>query len=175
MKTNKIIDSALDGVLFIDEAYTLSQGGNQDYGREAIATLLKRMEDDRDRLIVVLAGYGKEMRTFIDSNPGLKSRFNRYINFPDYSSEELMDILKLYLSRQQYVLSTEAEEFVKTYLSNVISEKRIGFGNARFVRNLFEKTIEQQANRLAEAIDCDEETLKLIDKEDILKGIEHLS
>lgn len=175
VKTNKIIDSALDGVLFIDEAYTLSQGGNQDYGREAIATLLKRMEDDRDRLVVVLAGYGKEMRTFIDSNPGLKSRFNRYINFPDYSSEELMDILKLYLSRQQYVLSNEAEEFVKTYLSNVISEKRTGFGNARFVRNLFEKTIEQQANRLAEAIDCDEETLKLIDKEDILKGIEHLS
>ena len=86
-----------------------------------------------------------------------------------------MDILKLYLSKQQYVLSTEAKEFVKTYLSNVISEKRTGFGNARFVRNLFEKTIEQQANRLAEAIDCDEETLKLIDKEDILKGIEHLS
>ncbi len=102
VKTNKIIDTALDGVLFIDEAYTLAQGGSQDYGHEAIATLLKRMEDNRDRLIVVLAGYGSEMKTFIESNPGLRSRFNRYINFPDYTPNELLEIFQSYLVKQQY-------------------------------------------------------------------------
>lgn len=174
VKTNKIIDSALDGVLFIDEAYTLSKSGNQDFGYEAIATLLKRMEDNRDRLIVILAGYEKEMKSFIDSNPGLRSRFNRYINFPDYSSEELMDIFELYLKKKQYVLSADAAEYVKSFMSNIISDKQKDFGNARFVRNLFEKTIEQQANRLVEVTEYDKETLKLIEKEDILKSIEHM-
>ena len=92
VKTNKIIDSALDGVLFIDEAYSLISGGENDFGKEAIATLLKRMEDNRDRLIVILAGYTKNMKDFIDSNPGLQSRFNRYIEFPDYSAGELLQI-----------------------------------------------------------------------------------
>ena len=132
VKTNKIIDSALDGVLFIDEAYTLAQGGGQDYGHEAIATLLKRMEDHRDRLVVILAGYENEMKMFIDSNPGLKSRFNRYINFPDYSAEELMDIFEMYLQKQQYELSLDAKEFAKMFLSHVFSQKQIDFGNARF-------------------------------------------
>lgn len=175
IKTNKIIDSALDGVLFIDEAYTLAQAGTQDYGHEAIATLLKRMEDNRDRLVVVLAGYGEEMKMFIDSNPCLKSRFNRYINFPDYSAEELMAIFKLYLKKQQYELSSEALNFTKSYLSKVVSEKQIDFGNARFVRNLFEKTIEQQANRLADVTEFDKRILKVIEKEDIIKGIERMS
>lgn len=95
VKTNKIIDSALDGVLFIDEAYSLVQGGGNDYGQEAISTLLKRMEDDRNRLIVVLAGYSEDMKRFIDSNPGLQSRFNRYIHFSDYSADELKQIFML--------------------------------------------------------------------------------
>ena len=175
MKTNKIIDSALDGVLFIDEAYTLAQGGNQDFGHEAIATLLKRMEDNRDRLVVVLAGYEKEMKMFIDSNPGLKSRFNRYFNFLDYSSEELMDIFELYLNKQQYELSLDAASFVKLYFSKVVLEKKVDFGNARFVRNLFEKTIEQQANRLVEVTEYNRSILKVIQKEDIIKGIERMS
>lgn len=123
VKTNKIIDSAIDGVLFIDEAYTLAQGDNQDYGREAIATLLKRMEEDRSRLIVILAGYGDEMKNFIDSNPGLRSRFNRYINFPDYSADELFQIFQTYLDKQRYSLSDEAEAELRSYMSNVVDAK----------------------------------------------------
>lgn len=171
IKTNKIIDNALDGVLFIDEAYTLAQGGAQDYGREAIATLLKRMEDNRDRLVVILAGYEKEMKMFIDSNPGLKSRFNRHIYFQDYSSEDLMKIFELYLRKQQYELSSNANDFLQKYFSNVVSKKTADFGNARFARNLFEKTIEQQANRLANAPEYSKETLKIINKEDIMNVI----
>lgn len=94
VKTNKIIDSALDGILFIDEAYSLVDGGNSDYGKAAISTLLKRMEDDRERLVVILAGYTDDMKRFIDSNPGLQSRFNRYIEFPDYSADELFQIFE---------------------------------------------------------------------------------
>ena len=101
VKTNKIIDEALDGVLFIDEAYSLL-GGENDFGAEAIATLLKRMEDDRDRLVVILAGYSKEIKDFIESNPGLQSRFNRYIQFDDYTSDDLIEIFKLSLRKSQY-------------------------------------------------------------------------
>lgn len=100
-KTNAKIDESLDGVLFIDEAYTLV-GGQNDYGSEAIATLLKRMEDDRDRLVVILAGYTNEIKEFIDSNPGLQSRFNRYIQFDDYSTEELTEIFKRNLRKSRY-------------------------------------------------------------------------
>lgn len=149
VKTNKIIDSALDGVLFIDEAYSLVNGSSNDYGSEAISTLLKRMEDDRKRLVVILAGYDKEMKTFIDSNPGLQSRFNRYIDFPDYSSEELFEIYKKNLDKHQYALDAEAEVQVKKLIRNAVLNKDENFGNARFVRNLFERTLENQATRLA--------------------------
>lgn len=149
VKTNKIIDSALDGVLFIDEAYSLVQGGNNDYGMEAISTLLKRMEDDRDRLVVILAGYSAEMKTFIDSNPGLQSRFNRYIHFEDYSVNELIEIYESYLDKYDYKLCPEAKTKLQTVIEKAVSEKDCNFGNARYVRNLFEKTLENQANRLS--------------------------
>ena len=174
VKTNKIIDSALDGVLFIDEAYTLAQGGSQDYGHEAIATLLKRMEDDRDRLIVILAGYGSEMKTFIDSNPGLRSRFNRYINFPDYTSKELLAIFQQYLKKQQYMLSESALRQTINFLTQEVAKGKSDFGNARFVRNLFEKAITQQANRLANIENCDKDLLKRIEEEDIIRSIERM-
>lgn len=106
VKTNKIIDSALDGVLFIDEAYSLVQnGGGNDFGLEAIATLLKRMEDNRDRLVVILAGYSDEMKQFIDSNPGLQSRFNRYTHFEDYSADELTSIYEFNLAKFDYQMT----------------------------------------------------------------------
>ena len=149
VKTNKIVDKALDGVLFIDEAYALNQGGSEDYGKEAIATLLKRMEDNRDRLVVILAGYTDEIEQFINSNPGLRSRFNRYICFPDYSAEELFDIFLLQTQKNDYVLSEEARDCLKKHFEAKIAQKSKDFGNARYVRNLFEKTIEMQANRLA--------------------------
>ena len=108
LKTDTVIQQALDGVLFIDEAYSLvPEGGNgSDYGQEAIATLLKRMEDYRDRLVVIIAGYKDEMQRFIDSNPGLQSRFNRYIDFPDYSGKELTEIFKMYMKKNQYSVLT---------------------------------------------------------------------
>lgn len=174
VKTNKIIDTALDGVLFIDEAYTLAQGGSQDYGHEAIATLLKRMEDNRDRLIVVLAGYGSEMKTFIESNPGLRSRFNRYINFPDYTPNELLEIFQSYLDKQQYVLSESALTQTANFLTKEVGKGKNDFGNARFVRNLFEKAITQQANRLANIESCDKDMLKRIEEEDIIKSIQRI-
>lgn len=149
VKTNKVIDSALDGVLFIDEAYSLVTGSGNDYGNEAIATLLKRMEDNRDRLIVILAGYGNEMKQFIDSNPGLQSRFNRYIHFPDYNAGELLQIFARYAKKNDYDISAEAQEKLKSLLEDAVNNKDKNFGNGRFVRNLFEKTLERQANRLS--------------------------
>ena len=158
MKTNKIIDSALDGVLFVDEAYTLV-GGQNDYGKEAIATLLKRMEDDRDRLIVILAGYSKEMEDFINSNPGLRSRFNRYILFPDYTPSELFDIFQLNATKNEYVISEEANQYLKKKLDIVVQNKQKDFGNARYIRNYFELAIEHQANRLASELNLTPEKL----------------
>ena len=149
IKTNKVIDSALDGVLFIDEAYTLSRNSEGDYGQEAIDTLLKRMEDDRDRLVVIIAGYTNEIRNFVNSNPGLSSRFNRYIDFPDYTEEELAEIFKSLLSKYDYVMNYDAEVAMKKRIATAVREKDDHFGNGRYVRNLFEKVIEKQANRLA--------------------------
>jgi SpoVK/Ycf46/Vps4 family AAA+-type ATPase len=167
-KTNAIIDSALDGVLFIDEAYSLVQGGQGDYGKEAISTLLKRMEDDRDRLVVILAGYSKEMDDFINSNSGLQSRFNRYIEFPDYSSEELLQIFDFIIKKNEFVLTDEASNLVKEVIAKAVANKNNNFGNARYIRNLFEKVITQQANRIATAENISNEVLSKIEAVDII-------
>lgn len=167
VKTNKIIDSALDGVLFIDEAYSLVQGGGNDYGKEAIATLLKRMEDDRDRLIVILAGYDNEMKLFIDSNPGLQSRFNRYIHFSDYNAEELTAIFKLNLKKFDYELTNDAEQKISHLFSYAVSHKDQNFGNGRYARNVLEKTLENQATRLATVSEITEQMLRTIEEHDI--------
>ncbi len=167
VKTNKIIDSALDGVLFIDEAYSLISEGQNDYGKEAIATLLKRMEDDRSRLVVILAGYSAEMQKFIDSNPGLQSRFNRYIEFPDYSAEELYQIFERSTKNYDYTIDSETGSVLRMYLDDAVAHKDKNFGNARFVRNLFEKTIERQANRLSTEVDLTNEKLTQIIAEDL--------
>lgn len=167
IKTNKIVDSALDGVLFIDEAYSL-MGGGLDYGKEAISTLLKRMEDDRDRLIVILAGYTDEMKMFIDSNPGLQSRFSRYIEFEDYSEDELIQIFLNNLERYDYSITNEAIEKLRLLISKAIINKDRNFGNARWIRNIFEKTLENQANRLATEGNISKEALITIIEDDIL-------
>ena len=167
VKTNKIIDSALDGVLFIDEAYSLVQGAKEDFGQEAISTLLKRMEDDRNRLIVILAGYGLEMKTFIDSNPGLQSRFNRYIHFPDYSAKELEQIFLLSAKKNQYTLGDDAIVKLEETMASAVEHKDKNFGNARFVRNLFEKSIQNQAMRLSSRPDITEDVLSKLEAEDL--------
>ena len=150
-KTDSVVAKALDGVLFIDEAYSLvpEGGAGNDYGQEAISTILKRMEDYRDRLVVIVAGYKDEMQRFINSNPGLQSRFNRYIDFPDYTGGELTDIFKMYMKKNQYAVSKETEAYLKTRFDYVVEHKDRNFGNARFARNVFEKSIQAQANRLA--------------------------
>ena len=167
VKTNKIIDSALDGVLFIDEAYTLVKGGKEDFGAEAIATLLKRMEDDRDRLVVILAGYTDEMRAFIESNPGLRSRFTRTIESPDYTAEELEVIFLHLAERNQYVLTTNAMRALRARLAEAVAAKDRTFGNGRFARNLFERAIERQATRLADVPDLSSEALEQLAEADI--------
>jgi type VII secretion ATPase EccA len=167
VKTNKIIDSALDGVLFIDEAYSLVGGGESDYGKEAIATLLKRMEDDRERLVVILAGYTKDMKQFIDSNPGLQSRFNRYIEFPDYTSNELYQIFALSLKKYDYHVTDDAKVALLHFFEDAVAHKDANFGNGRFVRNIFEKVLEHQANRLASESNLTTERLSEITIEDL--------
>lgn len=171
VKTNNIIDSALDGVLFIDEAYSLVDGGSSDYGKEAIATLLKRMEDDRDRLVIILAGYTNDMKRFIDSNPGLQSRFNRYIEFPDYSSDELFQIFMSNAKKYDYNLSDETQVFLRQVFDDVFANKERNFGNGRYVRNLFEKVLENQANRLTTIADISADVLASIEIEDIQKAL----
>lgn len=168
MKTNRVIDKAINGVLFVDEAYMLSEGGTNDYGKEAIATLLKRMEDDRERLVVILAGYSQNMERFLDSNPGLRSRFTRKIIFPDYSPAELVEIFKHFCKNNGYILEPEAEK----HLLNLMMRKTVSLdvrsGNARFARNIFETAIQNQATRLAGNINNVDE-LKLIQKCDLPK------
>lgn len=166
VKTNKIIDKALDGVLFIDEAYSLIAQG-EDFGQEAVASLLKRMEDDRDRLIVILAGYTEEMEEFINSNPGLRSRFNRYIFFPDYSAEELAEIFFSMAMKHEYTMSDEVKQFIINKLEDVVANKPKDFGNARYVRNLFERVVQSQANRLAKESNLSKGMLTEITIEDI--------
>ena len=172
VKTNKVIDSALDGVLFIDEAYSLIGAGNQDYGKEAIATLVKRMEDDRDRLVVILAGYEEEMQRFIDSNPGLRSRFNRYIHFEDYTADELKLIFLRMVEQYDYVLQTEGEDVLVNHFEQCVASRGNDFGNARYVRNLFERTIKAQAVRLASHDEADKAQLSNITADDITAAIE---
>lgn len=167
-KTNAKIDEALDGVLFIDEAYTLSEGGQGDFGQEAINTLLKRMEDDRNRLIVILAGYSNEIQHFIDSNPGLQSRFNRYIHFDDYSYEELLRIFLFNLCKNDFKITQDAFVAVSSAIQEQLVNKDSKFGNARYVRNMFETIIMKQANRLASSKrNSSKEELMLITKEDV--------
>ena len=171
-KTDSVIAKALDGVLFIDEAYSLvpEGGAGNDYGQEAISTILKRMEDYRDRLVVIVAGYKGEMQRFIDSNPGLQSRFNRYIDFPDYTGGELTDIFKMYMKKNQYTMSKQTEAWLKERFDYAVAHKDRNFGNARYARNVFEKSIQAQANRLAGESNLSEEKLTELTIEDLKDG-----
>ena len=167
IKTGEVIDSALGGVLFVDEAYALVNGKDDSYGQEAISTLLKRMEDDRDRLVVIVAGYTKEMKTFIDANSGLASRFNHYVEFPDYTAEELSEIFRANAKKSQYVLSAEAERDLDAFIAAKTANRDRKFGNARWVRNLFEQAVARQAERVADIANPTQEQLMTIEMRDI--------
>ena len=169
LKTNERIDEALDGVLFIDEAYALAPESDDAYGQEAIATLLKRMEDERGRLAVIVAGYPEEMRRFLDANPGMRSRFNRYIEFPDYSAAELAEIFRRTAAKNDYRLTEGAERRLEEALEERTRRRDRTFGNAREVRNWFEKAVERQAVRLAESglEGADRETLETLTEGDL--------
>ena len=149
-KTNKLIDSAMGGILFIDEAYQLNQGENDQYGAEAVATLLKRMEDSRGSMVVIIAGYKKEMKRFMEINSGLESRFNRTIEFPDYSAKELAEIYRSMAKKAKYRLSADTDHWLLPYISMLTEKRDKNFGNARWARNLFEKSVERQSLRVTE-------------------------
>jgi len=166
-KTSEVIQKAIGGVLFIDEAYSLTSGkADNDFGQEAVDTILKAMEDNREDLVVIVAGYDGLMDEFIHSNPGLESRFNRYLHFDDYSIDEMLAILDLQLKKGQYQLNDGAKAAVREYIVDA-NTGSIAFGNARGVRNIFERLLVAQANRLAEASDLTTEALMTITEEDV--------
>ena len=166
VKTTKKIQEAMGGILFIDEAYTLAKGDGKDFGQEAIDTILKAMEDHREDFIVIVAGYPQQMMSFINSNPGLKSRFNKYINFPDYSASEMVQIFQKMCETYEYHLTDEARNRIKDKIKWIERNKRENFANARTIRNLFETIIVNQANRLAED-DSEEPDLAEIREQDV--------
>ena len=166
IKTRKVIDSALGGVLFIDEAYALNGGGANDFGQEAIDTLLKAMEDHRDDLVVIVAGYDGLMERFIHSNPGLESRFNRFLHFADYTVQELLDIFRMQCRKGCYTLDPAAEAPLRALLEKRLEDAG-SFGNARGVRNLFEQILVRQAGRLAAMDTVSKEDLVRLTAEDV--------
>ena len=150
LKTQEVVQKAIGGVLFIDEAYALvNQENGNDFGHEAIEVILKNMEDHRDDLIVIVAGYTNLMEKFIRSNPGLESRFNKYFYFEDYEADQLMDIFRSMCQKNGYSLSKEAEEWARADFKDLYESRDENFGNAREVRNLFEKAVARQADRVA--------------------------
>jgi stage V sporulation protein K len=150
VKTNGIVDKSLDGLLFIDEAYSLVKDSENDFGHEAIDTLVKRMEDDRHRLIVIVAGYETEMKQFLSANPGLQSRFNTFIPFEDYEPKELSHIFKQLCQKNHYQLTDGDENGLEGIFSKAIESAKESFGNARYARNLFEASLRYQAFRLSQ-------------------------
>lgn len=172
LKTQEVIQSALGGVLFIDEAYSLSNGGDNDFGQESIDTILKAMEDNRNDFVVIVAGYTNLMEGFINSNPGLQSRFNKYFYFEDYNGDQLMKIFDGMCKKNSYLLNEEAQETAVEYFRQMYENRDENFGNARDARNLFEDMIVRQANRLSKETAPDRDALMCIQKEDFLPEAE---
>ncbi|MCQ2389802.1 MAG: AAA family ATPase [Kiritimatiellae bacterium] len=167
LKTNRLIDSAKGGILFIDEAYQLNQGENDQFGSEAVATLLKRMEDSRGSMVVIIAGYKEEMKKFMAINSGLESRFNRTIEFPDFTTKELGTIFRSMAKKGKYKLSADVEHWLNPYIAMLTKKKSKAFGNARWVRNLFEKSVERQSLRIVDLKDPSAEELVTLRLKDV--------
>jgi SpoVK/Ycf46/Vps4 family AAA+-type ATPase len=168
LKTREVLDRAKGGILFIDEAYALSSSKHsEDFGREAIDTVLKFMEDNRDDFILVVAGYSEKMSEFLDSNPGLRSRFNKFVSFPDYTPQELVLIFERLAKASNYRLAASTLAEVERRLTEMHSRRRSSFGNAREVRNFFENVMANQADRISSITNPSEEQLALIESHDI--------
>ncbi len=168
IKTAKVLESALGSVLFIDEAYALTSRSENDFGYEAVDTLLKGMEDHRDDLVVIVAGYTELMEEFVESNPGLRSRFNKYVNFADYTGDEMCGIFRLNCKKAFYKPDDDAEQEVEDYFRAIAESDEAGeFGNARGVRNTFEKILTEQANRIAALPEVTRDELMRITLEDV--------
>ena len=168
IKIEEVTQEAMDGVLFIDEAYTLAMNkGDKDFGQEAIDTLLKRMEDNRDRLAVIVAGYPDEMKEFINSNPGLKSRFNRFFYFDHYEPKQLLRIFDVFAKNASFTLTGPGRRAVLRLLTQFYESRDKSFGNGRFVRNLFERMVERQANRIASISPLTDHVLCSLAKADV--------
>jgi hypothetical protein len=167
MKVRDVTTKALGGVLFIDEAYTLSSGGANDFGQEAVETLLKLMEDHREDLVVIAAGYTGRMQEFLDSNPGLRSRFNKHIHFDDYGVEQLVKIFKTFCQKADFRVTEGAEQELASIFGVLCASRDETFGNARAARNLFEATLSKQANRLVALPKVDREILSTVEAADI--------
>lgn len=168
LKTQKVIEKAMGGVLFIDEAYALNGKSENDFGQEAIDTILKAMEDHRDNLVVIVAGYTELMDRFIHSNPGLESRFNRFLMFEDYTPEQMVAIFKMQCKKGCYVLAQGTEELVRDFIAEESADD--SFGNARGVRNLFEHILVAQNNRLAKMENVTRDDLMQILPDDVLSA-----
>jgi len=168
LKVREVINEAMGGILLIDEAYNLVNGDRDEFGSEAVATLIKAMEDNRDDLIVILAGYTNEMGVFISSNPGFKSRINKFIEFPNYAASELVQIHESICTKNGFNISDEISEL----LMQKLESPPINFGNARGVRNLFERTIEAQANRLSQTEEVTDKILQELTINDLKNAIE---
>lgn len=169
IKTQGVIQQALGGVLFIDEAYTLARGNDSnDYGQEAIDTILKAMEDHRDDLVVIVAGYPDLMERFVNSNPGLKSRFNKYIYFEDYTPEELLEIFDSMCKKAGLIATETARDLVLKHFEKEYANRDETFANGREVRNFFEKAVVNQANRLALELNIDDEDVSTLTDEDVM-------
>lgn len=170
IQVKKVVEQARGGILFIDEAYTLTVGkGESDYGQEAVDTLLKAMEDYREDLIVIVAGYPDLMEQFLESNPGLKSRFNKFINFEDYSAAEQFAILQAMCAKQEYVMSEDAQVYMQTYLTERMKLPLTDFANARDVRNMLENAILKQATRVIEIPSPTREDLQTLTASDFIE------
>jgi flagellar motor protein MotB len=168
IKIDEVVQDAMGGVLFIDEAYTLAMNkGDKDFGQEAIDTLLKRMEDHRDEIAVIVAGYPDEMKKFINSNPGLRSRFNRFFYFDHYTPEELLQIFDIFMQNASFTLTGPGRRAVLALLAQFHGGRNKSFGNGRFVRNLFERMVERQANRIASITPLTEQVLCSLTKADV--------
>jgi type VII secretion ATPase EccA len=173
IKTQEVINSALGGVLFIDEAYSLANDSKNGFGQEAIDTLLSAMENSRNELVVIVAGYEEQMKRFINSNPGLASRFNRYLRFDDYTPNELMSIFSLLCEENDYALHADAEKRIERYIGELYQQRtEEGFGNGRAVRNLFEKIIAQQAERIITLKAVDDATLVELTLSDVENALQ---